>query len=74
MKTQTASIRSSKTGFTVVGFYPDSEQRFCDFFVASSAIAAEQKCQRTYPGLAVCGVFKGHHIAVDCEDYVSFSN
>ncbi|NLF98964.1 MAG: hypothetical protein GX565_02315 [Lentisphaerae bacterium] len=72
MKMQTTSTKCGRQGFTVVGFYPDSEQRFCEFIEASSTVAAEREIQKSYPGLAVCGVFRGKHTPVDRKDYVNF--
>ncbi len=47
--------------FTVIGFYPDNNQRFAMPFYADTADEAEDKAIKAYPGLAVCGVIQGEH-------------
>ena len=58
--------------YTVVGFYPETEQRFCEMLYAMSPVAAEQKCLKKYPGVAVCATFDGRATPVDKEIYVIF--
>jgi hypothetical protein len=57
--------------FTVIGFWPDTEQRFADIFRASSASMAEQLCLRSHPGIAVCGVIAGSHACLDTSPYLA---
>lgn len=59
------------TPFTVIGFWPDTLQRFCTNLVATSADAAEVKCLSTHPGLAICAVIGGVHAALDSANYVN---
>ena len=57
--------------FTVVGFWPDTGQRFSTFVCACSPDLAEAECQREHPGLAVCGVIQGEHPCVESADAIS---
>jgi len=59
--------------FTVIGFWPDTEQRFADVVSASSASMAEQLCMRAYPGIAVCGVIAGSHACLDTSPLLALS-
>lgn len=45
--------------YTVVGFWPDSLQRFCTHVQAPNANQAEAICVAENFGLAICGVLKG---------------
>lgn len=58
--------------YTVIGFYPDTMQRFSETYRASSPESAERKCFRQYLEVAVCGVVKGQHNCVDSATYVAF--
>lgn len=64
------TAEKSTSSFTVIGFWPDTEQRFCDTFHAPTAPVAEDMCLQTHPGIAVCGVIAGHHVCVDVSPYL----
>lgn len=56
--------------FTVIGFWPETMQRFADVFAAADACDAEEKCLREHRGLSVCGVVAGDHECVDPFEFV----
>lgn len=47
------------TTFTVIGFYEDSDERFCDSVDAASAAKAEMHFASLAPDLVVVGVVLG---------------
>jgi hypothetical protein len=51
--------------FTVIGFYQDTCQKFCECFDAATARMAEELCGARFPGVTVCGVIGGRHICLD---------
>lgn len=53
--------------FTVVGYWPETGERFCDHYEAVDAAGAEAAAlaQHQEAGLAVAGVFAGKHMALD---------
>lgn len=51
--------------FTVIGFWPDTEQRFATHIKAMNATEAETKCVKVHAGVAVCGVLCGRLACVD---------
>ena len=59
--------------FTVIGFWPDTEQRFCDVVSAANASMAENLCLQDNPGVAVCGVIAGSHPCLDTSPRLAFS-
>jgi hypothetical protein len=59
--------------YTVMGFWPDTMQRFAESFVAKDAEAAEEACFTKYGDVAICGVLNGKHTPVDRYDTVGFS-
>ena len=58
--------------FTVIGFYPNTMQRFAESYRAPNPESAEKKCFRQYPEVAICGVVKGRHNCVDSATSVTF--
>lgn len=50
--------------FTVIGYYPDNDQRYGDCFEAESADKAERMAPSN---VKVCGVIEGDHKCVDTE-------
>lgn len=56
--------------FTVIGFYPDTLQRFCSHIRATNVVAAERDIRVQYPNVAVCGVIAGEANCVDRERFV----
>ncbi len=63
----------SRVVFTVIGFYPDTMQRFCGHAHATNADAAEREILVEYPDIAICGVIAGKFDCVDSERYVALS-
>lgn len=57
--------------FTVIGFWPDTGQRFSDVIFTTTATFAEEQCLQTYPGIAVCGVIAGSHLCIDSSPCLS---
>lgn len=57
--------------FTIVGFWPDTGQRFSTIVRARSPDLAEAACQQEHPGLAVCGVIQGAHPCVESAERIS---
>lgn len=51
--------------FTVIGFWPDTEQRFATHIKAMNATEAENKCVKVHAGVAICGVLRGRLECVD---------
>ena len=58
--------------FTVIGYWPDSQQRFCEFVAAADADSAETACLNRHPSLAVCGVIAGQHHTSETGRHVAF--
>ena len=54
--------------YTVVGFWQDNDQRYCEHVLADTPQAAEDLCLEHEPGLAVCAVFAGKLKALDDWD------
>jgi hypothetical protein len=69
MKTRTIKTQP----FTVIGFWPDTNNRFAETFEAKTAAAAERICAMTNPGLAICGTIKGAARAADRKSQVTFT-
>lgn len=68
-----SSKRESWPMFTVIGFYPETLQRFCDHIRAQNVDAAEREIRVQYPTVAICGVIAGASNCVDRERYVALS-
>lgn len=68
-----SSRRDSRPMFTVIGFYPETLQRFCDHIRARNVDAAEREIRELYPTVAICGVIAGASNCVDRERYVALS-
>ena len=51
--------------FTVIGYWPDTSQRFATCVEATNADEAEMTCLDQYAGVVVCGVVLGRHECVD---------
>lgn len=62
--------RSRLLSFTVIGYWPDTMQRFADAVRAASAADAEDRCLQKHNGVAVCGVLEGLHQPADRHEYV----
>jgi hypothetical protein len=59
--------------FTVIGFWPDTDQRFATYVRAMNANEAEAKCARTHEGVTICGVLQGRHQCVDTKSHVTYT-
>jgi len=57
--------------FTVIGYYPETMQRFCERYNAYSAMHAEELCVEGHPEVAICGTLPGWHDCVDEETLVT---
>lgn len=68
-----SSKGESRPIFTVIGFYPDTLQRFCSHIRAKNVDAAEREIRVQYPNVAICGVINGESNCVDRERYVALS-
>ena len=51
--------------YTVIGYWPDSMQRFATIVYADTSDEAEIRCTSQHPGVAVCGVLLGRQVCVD---------
>ena len=60
--------------FTVIGYWPDSQQRFCEFVPAADADSAEAECLGKNRSLAVCAVIDGQHEPRDTAEFVAFGS
>jgi hypothetical protein len=59
--------------FTVVGFWPDTNQRFACSYQASDAGMAEALCGKAHPGIAIVAVFEGDLTPVDQTPTVTYT-
>ena len=55
--------------YTVIGFYPETRQRYAAPFYTESADEAEEKA--TEMGVSVCGVIEGSHPTKESNTYVN---
>lgn len=62
-----ASLSLSMETYTLIGFWPDTEQRFATHIDAVNPAMAEDECSRLYPGVQICGVLRGQHECVDSD-------
>jgi len=61
--------------YTVIGYWPDSMQRFAEHVEAIDHNIAEEICLKKYDVVAVCGVLAGHQQPVDtCETVRTLSD
>lgn len=60
--------------FTVIGFWPDTHQRFCAVVESNSAQLAERRCLALHAGVAVCGVLAGEHKPLDAAAEVAYAD
>jgi hypothetical protein len=58
--------------FTVIGFWPDTQQRFATHVIASGSVEAEKTCLQRNRGVAICGVVSGLHNCADKTTRVSY--
>jgi len=70
--TELPTEEAHSKSFTVIGFWTDTDQRFCDVVCAATAFIAEDQCLQTYPAIAVCGVIAGNHSCVDSSPYLKY--
>lgn len=60
--------------FTVIGFWPDTHQRFCAVVESTSARLAERWCLAAHCGVAVCGVLAGEQKPLDAATEVAYAD
>lgn len=53
--------------FTVIGFWPDTDQRFATHVKARNATEAEAKCAEHHACVTICGIIRGRHECVDTK-------
>ena len=53
--------------FTVIGFWPDTDQRFATYVKAKNATEAEAKCAEHHVSVTICGIIRGRHECVDTK-------
>lgn len=63
--------RQGQGPYTIVGFWPDTNQRFSDVVSAPNAEMAEEVCLKNHPGVAICGTILGSHRCVDLSIQIS---
>lgn len=56
--------------YTVLGFWPDSMQRFSDYVEAANPNEAEKLMLNKHNGVSICAVIEGQHQCVDDFEYV----
>lgn len=56
--------------YTVVGYWPDSMQRFADYIEAENLEEAEEAILNKHSGVSICAVIEGQHQCVDNYGYV----
>jgi hypothetical protein len=61
------------TNFTVVGFWPDTDERFADSVDADTPAEAEAKIGRSHPGVAIVAVLSGHVVVEDADVLVNYT-
>jgi len=59
--------------YTIVGFWPDTGQRFAECFRASSPAEAEALCAEVHKGLAIVATFNGDLYPVDGSHIVTYT-
>jgi len=59
--------------YTVIGYWPDTMQRFAASVEAVNPEDAEAATLHKHHGLAVCGVVEGQHQCVDSCELVHIS-
>jgi hypothetical protein len=60
-----------KKPYTVVGIYPDTDQRYCDVVDAATPDSAENKVRARFPEMLIAAVFEGSITPVDTKTYGS---
>jgi hypothetical protein len=64
---QALDMKQRMKMFTVVGFWTDTDQRYCSTVESTSAQAAELQCLAEHPALAVCCVLAGRQVPLDAD-------
>ena len=59
--------------FTVIGFWPDTNQRFATYVKAASATEAEAKCADHHEGVAICGIVRGRHQCAETKSEMIYN-
>jgi site-specific DNA-cytosine methylase len=70
----TDSAETLYHNYTVIGFWPDSMQRFADYIKAETPEKAERLILDKHKGISICAVIKGKHQCIDSYEYVRNGN
>jgi hypothetical protein len=68
--TKTKKTRAKQKTYTLIGFYPDTKQRWASFCEAKNPNEAERMMAEEYPCAVICGVIEGNHKCVDTNPYI----
>lgn len=61
------SVMQNLITYTVVGIYPETDERYLDFTIAPSPDAAEDAIRARIPELLIAAVFEGKLTPVDTK-------
>jgi site-specific DNA-cytosine methylase len=67
---ETNSAKTLRHNYTVIGYWPDSMQRFADYIEAVNPQEAETAVLNKHNGVAICAVIEGRRQCVDNYEYV----
>lgn len=59
----------SKRCYTVIGFYPETGQKYAGHHIVSTPSSAEGQAEVN--GVIVCGVIEGEHKTLDSSVYIN---
>ncbi len=54
--------------FTVIGFYPETGQKYAGHFEEDSPLVAEGKA--VLEGVVICGIIEGKHFTLDTDEII----
>jgi hypothetical protein len=60
--------------YTIIGYWPDTMQRFAEFERASNPVEAEKRVFEKHNGVSICAVMSGRHQCADSYGYVRSSS
>jgi len=66
----TDSAKTLYHNYTVLGYWPDSMQRFADYTEAANPEEAEKAVLNKHDGVSICAVIEGRHQCADNYEYV----
>jgi site-specific DNA-cytosine methylase len=64
------SAKTLHHNYTVIGYWPDSMQRFADYIEAENPEEAEKAIMDKHSGVSICAVIEGQHQCADNYGYV----